>query len=162
MVAHRKSKPKGLWKNCFHTFGSPSPLQSPSTKRSFARTSIETELPSRRLKPRSLEDRLSNIQNIHRDWPGLKNLRIRSIRESDCKGWLGRRLKQPKHSEQRVNNDLDTLKQILDLAVREGIIVRSPAANLKRLRIPKRELACLKDQDVNVRSFAAKALAMFS
>ena len=43
MVAHRKSKPKGLWKNCFHTFGSLSPLQSPSTKRSFARTSTNTK-----------------------------------------------------------------------------------------------------------------------
>jgi integrase len=101
---------------------------------------IETELPTRRLKAASFTDRLGNLANIRRDWPNLATTPVRKIRESDCKGWLGRRLQRPQHGEQRVNNEIDSLKQVLALAVRDGIIARNPAAGLKRFRVPKKEL----------------------
>ena len=100
---------------------------------------IAIELPCRRLKPKSLEDRLLNIENIERDWDDLADTKLRTIKESDCKKWLVERLKRRKAGEQRINNEIGAMKQIFDLAVTEKIILRNPAAKLKRLPIHTKE-----------------------
>ena len=101
---------------------------------------LENYLPSKNLKPRSIKDRRSNLKTIRKLWVDLPTLKIRAIKPSDCEGWLARRLAQPHHSEQRINNELGALKQVFDLAVRDGIIARSPVVGLKCLKIQMVEI----------------------
>ena len=96
------------------------------------------ELVQRKLKSGSFEDRLTNLNAIEKVWPQIKRMKVRDITEKACKDWKAQRV-QTGISAQRLNNELGTLKQILDLAVEERAILRNPAERLERVKIPKRK-----------------------
>lgn len=95
----------------------------------------ETELAVKDLKPRGREYREYCIESLLRKWPDLTNLPVRNITRSDCERWFAKR--REKISTQLLNNELGTLKMILEFAVREGIVMDNPARSLKRLKIPR-------------------------
>ena len=86
------------------------------------------------LKPLSREYRESTIAVLLRTWPGLSTLPVSSITPADCERWFAGR--KAIGSPQRVNNELGTLRMILQHAVREKLIASNPASGLHRLDIP--------------------------
>lgn len=95
------------------------------------------ELVGRKLKPSSMADRQTNLNAVEKIWPELVRLKVREISEEMCKRWMAKRV-ETGISAQRLNNELDTLRQVLETAVANGTILRNPAAKLKRAKIPKR------------------------
>jgi len=97
----------------------------------------EIEFNPKDLKPWSRRYRELCIEGIRREWPALWEKPVRRITKGDCADWFTRR--REKISAQLLNNELGTLRMVLEFAVNEGILAVSPAASLKRARIPRVE-----------------------
>lgn len=95
----------------------------------------QTNLATKDLKPRAREYREYCIESLYREWHGLKTLLVRDVTRTGCEEWFASRRK--KISAQLLNNELGTLKMILEFAVREGVIMDNPATEIARVRIPR-------------------------
>jgi len=97
----------------------------------------QNEFEPKDLKPGARIYRELCIKGLEREWPSLWATPARSITKADCKAWLVRR--KEKISAQLLNNEISTLKMILEHGVNEGVIADNPADSLKRVRIPRVE-----------------------
>lgn len=95
-------------------------------------------LDAKDLKPRAREYRDYCLDNLFRSWRELATIPVRKITKADCEIWFARR--REKISPNLLNNELGTLKMILDFAVEEGVIMKNPAIGIKRVKIVKNEL----------------------
>lgn len=92
---------------------------------------------NRRLKPKSKEYRLETFDQINRVAPWIGKMRLRAISERDCQR-VSDALAE-RYSSTRYNNALDSLKQILGLAVEKRALNVNPATPLGRAKVVTKE-----------------------
>jgi integrase len=84
-------------------------------------------------KPKTLERKAHVLRRIKRDWPTGSNSQVSKIKPSDVQLWLARYNLGPVSR----NQHLAGLKQILRMAVADGVISRSPAENIGPVKLSK-------------------------
>ena len=93
------------------------------------------------IKPRSKEYRLLCVAKLRSTWPDIDDRRVTEITLDECREWAGR-LRLSSHY---FNNTVSTLRQILDVAVREHKalgrgVFDNPAAEIPRARVRQKHL----------------------
>ena len=84
-------------------------------------------------KAKTVERKTHIVNRIKRDWPGGSLIQVGKVKPSDVQLWFGRYSFGPVSR----NLHLACLKEILEMAVGDGIIPHSPAANLKAVKLDK-------------------------
>src|ERR1700730_1155738 len=84
------------------------------------------------IKPSTVHYREQIIIAIRKTWPGLATMAPRAVTEKACAEWAKR--VSDEYSPTRYNNAVDTVRGILEVAIDEGLIYRSPPAKLKKRR----------------------------
>jgi len=84
-------------------------------------------------KPKTIERKSLIIRRIKSQWPGGRLIQVTRVKPSDVDLWISRYQLGP-HSR---NLHMACIKEIFDMVVRDGIISRSPAAHLRRVKPPK-------------------------
>jgi Site-specific recombinase XerD len=84
-------------------------------------------------KPKTIERKALIIRRIKTQWPTGKLTQVIKIKPSHVDLWISRYRFGP-HSR---NLHMACIKEIFEMAVRDGIISRSPAAHLRRVKPPK-------------------------
>jgi integrase len=86
-----------------------------------------------RLKEKTVERRELIVRRIKEDWPTGKLTQVRKVKPSDVDKWITR------YPFGRVSRNLHRacVNEIFDMAIRDNVIARSPAAHLKRLKPDK-------------------------
>jgi integrase len=87
------------------------------------------------LKPKSAERRETSIRQLSATFGKLP---VRNITTKNCDDWSARR--GAGISASTYNNEMETLRAILEYAVREGIILDNPARVLKRRKLGKPQI----------------------
>lgn len=82
----------------------------------------------------SQKDKRAIIDKLKATWFGIDTLPLRLIKPSDISAWLSR--EYGSKSASYYNSALTLIRAAMDLAVRDRIIVDSPAAHLKYLKRP--------------------------
>jgi len=77
----------------------------------------------------SIKSKTGIFTRIKAEWPGGSQKRIADIKPSDCDRWLGRQAERVGRSH--ANAYIQLLRDLLSFAVRDKIIVDSPAEHLK-------------------------------
>lgn len=109
------------------------PRKNP-TFRQLASDFESTKLPTRDLKQTSLDDCLFRIKALLKHGQ-FADSKVSTITTIDCDRWFGKRRRML--HQQRLNNEMYMLRDILDYAVECGYIFRNPVAHLKKLKVPK-------------------------
>ena len=84
-------------------------------------------------KPKTVERKTYIVRRIKDEWPGGSRVQIRKIKPTDINLWLARY----KFGPVSRNLHLACIKEILTMAIGDGIIVYSPAATLKKVKTDK-------------------------
>jgi integrase len=84
-------------------------------------------------KPRTIERKSFIVSRIKRDWPTGSVTQIAKVKPSDVDMWLSR---YPYGLSAR-NLHLMCVREVFDMAVRDNVISRSPAAHLRLARLEK-------------------------
>jgi Site-specific recombinase XerD len=84
-------------------------------------------------KPKTIERKELIIRRIKSHWPTGKLTQVAKVKPSNVDLWISRYRFGP-HSR---NLHMACIKDVFEMAVRDGIISRSPAAHLRRLKPPK-------------------------
>jgi integrase len=84
------------------------------------------------------------VKAILGSWPELATLQPKDVSEKDCQEWAAKYSKE--YSPTRYNNSVDTLRQIFQGAIDQGLIYRNPVEKLgkrkpngKHLELPTKE-----------------------
>ena len=83
-------------------------------------------------KPSLKKYRHELIVMMKRTWPEGIDREVSKLGERDCILWSNR---WRSYSANRVNNAIGTLREVFNIAIREGSIYANPAANLNRERV---------------------------
>ncbi len=70
---------------------------------------------------------------LQKTWPGLSQIAVRKITQSDCREWASAYAKTA--SPTRYNNTLSVLRHVLNVAVECGVVYSNPAAAVKRFAV---------------------------
>ena len=84
-------------------------------------------------KPKTIERKTHIVDRIKRQWPTGSTVQVGKIKPSDIQLWLARY----KFGPVSRNLHLACIKEILEMAVGDGIISHSPASNLKAVKLDK-------------------------
>lgn len=84
-------------------------------------------------KPKTVERKSYIVRRVKSDWPGGSRVQVSKIKPTDISLWLARY----KFGGVSRNLHLACVKEILTMAIGDGIIVFSPAANLRKVKIDK-------------------------
>ena len=84
-------------------------------------------------KPKTIERKSLIIRRIKSHWPTGRLTQVRRVKPSHVDLWISRYRFGP-HSR---NLHMACIKETFDMAVRDGIISRSPASHLRRVKPPK-------------------------
>ena len=84
-------------------------------------------------KPKTVERKSLIIRRIKTHWPTGKHTQVAKVKPSHVDLWISRYRFKP-HSR---NLHIACINEIFEMAVRHGIIVRSPASHLRRVKPPK-------------------------
>jgi integrase len=84
-------------------------------------------------KPKTVERKALIIRRLKSDWPTGRLAQLTKIKPSHVDLWLSRYRLGPVSRNQHAAE----IKHIFEIAVRDGIISRSPAAHLRRVKLPK-------------------------
>jgi integrase len=106
------------------------PAKSKMTLAELCDTYLETV---QHQKPKTVERKAYIVKRIKEDWPGGSRVQVSKIKPTDINLWLARY----KFGPVSRNLHLACIKEILAMAIGDGIIVYSPAANLKKVKTDK-------------------------
>src|SRR5947207_9656125 len=84
-------------------------------------------------KPKTVERKALIIRRVKKHWPTGRFTQVTKVKPSHVDLWISRYRFGP-HSR---NLHMACVKEIFEMAVRDGIISRSPAAHLRRVKPPK-------------------------
>jgi integrase len=84
-------------------------------------------------KPKTVERKALIIRRVKKHWPTGRFTQLTKVKPSHVDLWISRYRFGP-HSR---NLHMACVKEIFEMAVRDGIISRSPAAHLRRVKPPK-------------------------
>jgi len=95
------------------------------------------------IKPQSKKYRLWCLGKLQKTWPELWDLRLNEMTPEACKEWSAKVVKEI--ACHYYNNTLGTLKQVLAVGIKAhkancGIVLESPAAEIKKTRITQKDL----------------------
>lgn len=85
------------------------------------------------LKPKTVERKTLIVRRLKEDWPSGPATQLTKIRPSDFQVWLNRYQFGPTSH----NLHAACVKEIFTMAVRDGLIARSPADTLTSMRVPR-------------------------
>ena len=90
-------------------------------------------------KPKTLEQKSYIGERIKEHWPTGSFVQLAKIKPSDCDLWLARCAQKSRNSfsASSRNAHVQILKEVFALALRDGIISRSPAEHLKYIKRDK-------------------------
>jgi len=90
-------------------------------------------LTARHQKPKTVERKTLIVRRIKEDWPTGKLTQVAKVKPSDVDLWLSR------YSFGPVSRNLHVacVKEIFDMALRDNVIARSPAAHLSSVKLDK-------------------------
>jgi integrase len=91
---------------------------------------------SQHQKPKTIERKALIVERIKSDWPTGRFTQVTRIKPSHVDLWLSR-LSRYHFGPTSRNLHLACIKHIFEMALRDGIISRSPAAHLRRSKLPK-------------------------
>jgi integrase len=106
------------------------PAKSKMTLAELCDTYLETV---QHQKPKTVERKTYIVKRIKEDWSGGSRVQVSKIKPTDVNLWLARY----KFGPVSRNLHLACIKEILTMAIGDGIIVYSPAANLKKVKTDK-------------------------
>jgi integrase len=126
---------------------------------------VETDVT---IKQSSKDYRLETIRAVFKSWEGLAEAQLSHITEPKCREWAKRFLnskgspgpgwkgeRKGTLSASRYNNSVDSLRKILEVGVKRGILMSNPANAIgkitprqKQLQIPSREQFVALVQDI--------------
>lgn len=86
------------------------------------------------IKARSIDYRRETWEMLKRSWEGVDDLEASDVSKADCEVWAMRA--RQKYSSTRFNGCLETLRGILNQAIKSGNRVDNPALDVPRLKIP--------------------------
>jgi integrase len=93
------------------------------------------------------------IRNFGED---ILDLPLKSVTESHCEAFASKCADH--YSAQRHNNIIDTLRLILDLGIKKGLIFRNPAADIEKLKVARKFLQLpTTDQFIQIVEIARKS-----
>jgi len=84
-------------------------------------------------KEKTVERKKLIARRIKEEWPGGANCAVSKVKPSDVQFWLA----QYKFGPASRNLHLAGLKDIFDMAVRDGVIAHSPASDFKAVKLEK-------------------------
>ncbi len=84
-------------------------------------------------KPKTIERKALIVSRVKSHWPAGRFIQVAKVKPSHVDLWISRYTFGP-HSR---NLHMACIKEILEMAVRDGIISRSPACHLRRVKPPK-------------------------
>jgi integrase len=84
-------------------------------------------------KPKTVERKTLIIRRVKSDWPTGRVTQVIKVKPSHVDLWISRYRFGPVSRNQHAAE----IKHIFEMAVRDGIISRSPAAHLRRAKLPK-------------------------
>jgi integrase len=90
------------------------------------------------IKVSTKEYRGKTVKYLFKSWQGLSDRPPNRVTETDCLQWAAEY--RAKFSETLYNNTLDTLRHILDLAIKRGLIARNPASSVEKVKVPQKKL----------------------
>jgi integrase len=83
-------------------------------------------------KPKTVERKTLIVRRIKEDWPTGDLTQVRKVKPMDVDRWLSRCQKEHEFGPVSRNLHIRTVKEVFDMAVRNRIIITSPAAHLER------------------------------
>jgi integrase len=84
-------------------------------------------------KPKTLERKALIVRRIKSDWPTGRFTQVAKVKPSDVDLWISRYSFGPVSRNQHIAE----IKRIFEMAVRDGIILRSPTAHLRKTKLAK-------------------------
>ncbi len=102
---------------------------STATFGEIAKRYIKTVLAGAKVAPATRRSALTNIRLLQRSWPGLEARAVGTITLHDCEKWFAHRAGQIMPS--RLNQELNALRNILDVAQLEGHLALNPARRVR-------------------------------
>ncbi len=84
-------------------------------------------------KPKTIERKTYIANRIKSDWPAGSAVQVRKVKPTDVQLWLARY----KFGPVSRNLHLACIKEIFAMAIGDGLITYSPAANIKKVKIDK-------------------------
>jgi site-specific recombinase XerD len=90
------------------------------------------------IKPTTKEYRGKTVKYLFKSWHGLATKPPNRITELQCRHWAAEY--RGKFSETLYNNTVDTLRHLLELAIKHGLIARNPAAGIEKIKVPQKKL----------------------
>lgn len=86
------------------------------------------------LKPTSLRYRRETVKMLEKTWPSYEKVLIRKLTEDEVKAWAKRA--SAEYSGPRYNGLLDTMRMVLDVAVKQCVLPENYAKKLPRKGVP--------------------------
>lgn len=90
------------------------------------------------IKVSTVHYREQTVKALFKTWPELQDLPFKKVKAADCKVWAKRFFDL--YSPTRFNNTVDTLRQILQIGVKEGFLVENPAEEIQKARVLQKRL----------------------
>jgi integrase len=91
--------------------------------------------------PKTVVGKTALVERIKRHWPTGSLTQVGKIRPSECSIWLdlvaNRKGRKRKFGPAARNGHIAGLKDVFAMAVRDGVIVKSPAEHLKKEKVGK-------------------------
>lgn len=102
------------------------------------REKLETSERTKEIKPNTKTYYSERLHALLKSWPALQQADVRRLSEDDCRRWAAEYVKHV--SPTNYNNTIGVLRQILEIAVEQGLRYSNPADCLKRTRVLPKEL----------------------
>lgn len=90
------------------------------------------------IKASTVHYREQTVQALFKTWPELQDLPFKKVKDADCKAWAKHFLES--YSPTRFNNTVDTLRQILQIGVKEGFLPENPAKEIQKAGVWQKKL----------------------
>ena len=90
------------------------------------------------IKPASKDYRRKTVKYLLRSWQELKTAIPAKVKPEDCQGWAAEYAQA--FSDRLVNNTIDSLRGIFDIAVNRVMITRNPACRVTKVTVGQKKL----------------------
>lgn len=97
------------------------------------------------LKPSALAYRRKTVAYLFRSWPDLRTATPAKVTSDECQEWASEYAE--KFSDRLVNNTIDSLRRIFEVAVSRGMITRNPASTVAKVRVGQKKLELPASED---------------
>jgi integrase len=90
------------------------------------------------IKDSTKDYRCKTVAYLFRSWPDLRGVIPAKVTPDDCQEWASEYA--DKFSDRLVNNTIDSLRGIFDIAVSRGMVARNPASTVTKVSVGQKKL----------------------